>query len=839
MSCSNTMSSMSTFSAIRSITAVLALASAMPAQELGEKWGTEAREREYYRLVDLPTPEGEVIEAGAFCTLPDGRIAVGTRRGDIWFLGGADVAKPEPSYHLFATGLDEIFGLDYRDGAFYVTQSCELTRISDTSGDGRADQFKVLSDTWGYANYHEYAFGSKMDAKGNIYVALGLSYSYHSRALFRGWVLKVTPDGQTVPVASGLRSPAGIGPNEHGAMMFIESQGPWNSANSLKAVTEGSFHGHPISFNWYPFAPNLGDAPTQPNPGGRIVTERERVPELTPYAVVFPYIRMGRSLTGFTLDRTGGKFGPFEDQIFIGDFTLSLIMRATTEKVNGLWQGACYPFREGLSTGILNVHFTPDGNLLAGGTNRGWPVRGIKPFALERLEWTSKMPFEVERISITPTGFRLRFTKAVDRVTGEDPASYQLSTFTHIYRGAYGGPEVDQTAPEVTSVKLSEDGLDAVIEISDWSIGHVHEFDLESLRSSDGDELLHHDAYYTVNAVPGLKPQLQSGIESDPKAQASTEKPAKWLEYKGKKGLPGNGKHVVLIAADQEYRSEQSMPMIARVLAERHGFDTTVLFALNKDGLVDPTQKIKWEDQSVIHNIPGLEKLADADLMILFSRLITLPDKQLQHFYQYLDSGNPIMAFRTANHGFIGFDYMKDGKRINFGDDVLGGSFRGHHGRWHQDSTLGTVIDEARNHPIVQGIDTLWGPTDVYRTYPEGESLPKNCTALFMGQPQMTRVEGSGTNPDLIPLPVVWVKNWTGRTGKSARVFHSTMGSGKDFEDADVRRLAVNAAYWCLGLEDQINPKSNVDPIGNYTPLVSGFHYEKLGVRPRPIGDYR
>ena len=141
-----------------------------------------------------------------------------------------------------------------------------------------ADRFEVLSDAWGYANYHEYAFGSKIDPEGNIYVALGLSYSYHSRALFRGWILKVAPDGETVPIASGLRSPAGIGPNEHGAMMLIESQGPWNSSNSLKAVSEGSFHGHPISFNWYPYAPNLGDAPTQPESGGRIITERERVP---------------------------------------------------------------------------------------------------------------------------------------------------------------------------------------------------------------------------------------------------------------------------------------------------------------------------------------------------------------------------------------------------------------------------------------------------------------------------------------------------------------------------------------------------------------------------------
>jgi len=199
--------------------ACLGLASVGQAQDLGARWGTEERERDYYRIVELPTPPGTVIEAGAFVNLPDGRVAVGTRRGDIYLMSDVDGDKPEPGFELFATGLDEIFGLDFREGAFYVTQSCELTRITDTNGDGRADRFDTLSDAWGYANYHEYAFGSKFDAAGNLHIALGLSQSYNSRALFRGWVLQVTPDGETIPIASGLRSPAGIGANEHGSLL--------------------------------------------------------------------------------------------------------------------------------------------------------------------------------------------------------------------------------------------------------------------------------------------------------------------------------------------------------------------------------------------------------------------------------------------------------------------------------------------------------------------------------------------------------------------------------------------------------------------------------------------
>ena len=483
----------------------VALACLVPllrAEDLGARWGSAERERAYYRIVNLPIPEGLVLEAGAFEWLPDGRLAIGTRRGDIWFVSGVDEPKPDPDYQLFATGLDEIFGLAWKEGALYVTQSCELTRVSDRDGDGRADRFETLSDAWGYENYHEYAFGSKFDPEGNLYVALGLSYSYESRALFRGWAIQVTPDGRSLPIASGMRSPAGIGPNEHGSLFYIESQGPWNSACSLKSVEPGRFLGHPASFNWYPFAPAMGAAPMLPESGGRVLSERERVPELVPYAVIFPYIRMGRSITGFTVDHSGGKFGPFHDQIFLGDFTLSLVMRATTEQIKGVWQGACYPFREELSTGILALQFTPGGRLLAGGTNRGWPVRGSLPFALQRLEWTGLTPFEIERVRITPTGFRLDFTRALDAASASELDAWQLGSFTHIYHAGYGGPEVDRTVPKVRSVELSADGKSATLVLDELRRGHVHEFDLGALRARDGEALLHRQAYYTVNEIP-------------------------------------------------------------------------------------------------------------------------------------------------------------------------------------------------------------------------------------------------------------------------------------------------------------------------------------------------
>lgn len=318
---------------------------------------------------------------------------------------------------------------------------------------------------------------------------------------------------------------------------------------------------------------------------------------------------------------------------------------------------------------------------------------------------------------------------------------------------------------------------------------------------------------------------------------------ASWLTYKGGNG-PGKGKHIVLIAADQEYRSEQSMPMMAALLAKHHGFDCTVLFGVNDQGLVDPTMPVYpkkgQEDAFKSHNIPGLEHLEKADLVIFFPRLLTLPIEQQERIVEYLDSGRPIIGLRTANHGFRRrLPYKVEGRQVRFGDDVLGGAFRGHHGNWHRDSTRGDLVEAMKDHPILAGVKDIWGPSDVYRTYKEGESLPDGCTALVYGQPLIGREYGGASNPQKIPLPVAWFKHWRTSAGQSARVFHSTMGSGKDLENPGLRRLIVNAAYWCLKMEDSINPTRSVDYVGEYDPLPSGFNYEKLGVVPQPPAAYR
>jgi hypothetical protein len=317
----------------------------------------------------------------------------------------------------------------------------------------------------------------------------------------------------------------------------------------------------------------------------------------------------------------------------------------------------------------------------------------------------------------------------------------------------------------------------------------------------------------------------------------------KWLTYPGGDG-PGKGKHIVLIAADQEYRSEQAMPMMAGILSKHHGFDCTVLFGMNAKGEVDPTMPVYpkkgKEDEFEEHDIPGLEHLKSADLVIFFHRLLTLPDDQLKQIVAYLDSGKPVIALRTANHGFRGrIPYELDGKNINFGRDILGGSFMGHHGGWHREATRGTVVKELADHPIVKGVNDIWGPSDVYRTYKEGTALPKDCTALVWGQPLTGRSPKDKPNTKKEPLPIAWFKDWKTSEGKEARIFNTTMGSARDLQSEGLRRLVINAAYWGMGLKDQITPNRSVEYTGKYEPRPSGFNYEKLGVRPELPTEFR
>ncbi|GIW93322.1 MAG: hypothetical protein KatS3mg110_1363 [Pirellulaceae bacterium] len=309
-----------------------------------------------------------------------------------------------------------------------------------------------------------------------------------------------------------------------------------------------------------------------------------------------------------------------------------------------------------------------------------------------------------------------------------------------------------------------------------------------------------------------------------------------WVEYTGTQG-PGVGKRIVLISGDEEYRSEEALPQLARILAFHHGFHCTVLFAIDPEtGVIDPNRR---------DNIPGLEKLKEADLMIIATRFRDLPDDQMKHIVDYVESGRPIIALRTATHAFdlrpssayAHWSWKSKEWDGGFGRQVLGETWVSHHGKHGSEATRGIIAPGAEKHPILRGIQNgdIFGPTDVYTVR---LPLPGDSQPLVLGQvvagmrPDDPPVEGPKNNP---MMPIAWIKTYRTSSGKVARVFTTTMGASQDLLSEGFRRLLVNAAYWALGMEDQIPPKSNVELVGQYEPSPFRFNGFRRGVRPRDL----
>ena len=399
----------------------------------------------------------------------------------------------------YAHGLHEVLGLAQRNGWLYCIQRGELTRMKDEDRDGRADLFETVSDGWEInGDYHEYAFGSKFDKNGHLWTVLCLTGSFNSNVKFRGWCLRLTEDGKTIPTCSGIRSPGGIGFNAAGDVFYTDNQGPWNGTCALKWLQPGSFQGHPAGNRWYESAPEM-TKPAEPKSGSRFHVEADRIPQYVPAAILFPYNKMGKSASGVEADTSGGKFGPFAGQVFVGDQSHSTIMRCFLEKVNGRYQGACFMFRQGIASGTLPLLMHKRGVMFIGGTNRGWGSRGRKPYSLERLSWTGKVPFEVHEMRAKPDGFELTFTMPVDKQTAGDLASYKMTTYTYIFQSSYGSPEVDHTTPKITKAIVADDGKSVRLIVDKLQRGHIHELHMGGLRSKSGLPLLHNVGYYTLN----------------------------------------------------------------------------------------------------------------------------------------------------------------------------------------------------------------------------------------------------------------------------------------------------------------------------------------------------
>ncbi len=302
-----------------------------------------------------------------------------------------------------------------------------------------------------------------------------------------------------------------------------------------------------------------------------------------------------------------------------------------------------------------------------------------------------------------------------------------------------------------------------------------------------------------------------------------------WVVFEGSQG-PGKGKHIVFVTGDEEYRSEDSMPMLAKILAVHQGFKCTVLFAINKTtGEIDP---------QTVDNIPGLEALKTADLMVLFLRFRELPDEQMKYIIDYTNSGKPIIGLRTATHSF-NYTKHKDSPYAKYsfsdrefdggyGRQVLGETWIDHYGVHQRESTRGLIAKGMEKHPIVKGIEDIWGESDVYGiTTLSGDSKP-----LIMGQVLAGMDPNDKPNPNKKLVPVAWTKTYTGERGKTARVFATTMGHAFDFKSEGFRRLLVNACYWAMGMEDKIPDKSKVDFVGEYNPNRIGMGGHKKGLQP-------
>ena len=465
-------------------------------------------EQDYYEIKTLPIPKDIYLEIGGIATMPDGRLAVSTRRGEIWIIENPyQKENHQVHYKRFASGLHEVLGLAYKDGSFYCSQRGELTKITDTDRDGVADSYVPVYQFDLSGNYHEYTYGPVFDKNGDMLVTLNLAWVGFGEGKFakwRGWLLKIKPDGSMEPHSAGLRSPAGYSINDEGDIFYGENQGDWVGSGRVTHLAKGDFAGNPGGLKWAkepnsPFKLTLEEI--QDN-GAPMYEAAAKVKNLKLPAVWFPHAIMGISTADILQDSTKGKFSPFPGQYFVADQGQSKVMRMGLEKVNGVYQGFCINYREGFQSGILRERFGLDGSMFVGMTSRGWGSTGKADFGLQRLFWNGEMPFEIENIRAKPDGFELSFTQAVDVNSVKKAASYALRSYIYKYQHQYGSPIIELKDLKITAIEVSADKRSVRLVIDGLRQYYIHEFKLEGIRNETGDPLLHETAYYTLNQIP-------------------------------------------------------------------------------------------------------------------------------------------------------------------------------------------------------------------------------------------------------------------------------------------------------------------------------------------------
>ncbi|MFT5049770.1 MAG: glucose/arabinose dehydrogenase [Chlamydiales bacterium] len=470
------------------------VASAGLAQETPENEST------YYTVEHFSAPEGAVLEVGGLDFLSDGRLVLSTRRGQVWIVDGAMGEDVDDAiFTLFAEGLNEGLGLSVVDDQIFVVQRGELSRLIDRDGDGRCDQIDTISDDWGMSgNYHEFSFGLPRDMAGNFYVGLNVGFMspkwWHGKAAapYRGWVMRVAPDGTTTPFACGFRSPAGMGRNAQGEIFVTDNQGDWMASSPIFHVQEGHFYGHPASLEWteeYRSSQALASDEIPP----------ARASERTPPAIWIPY-DWSRSTGNLVVDSSGGAFGPFDGQMFVAELTNGLVLRALLEKVRGEYQGACVLFRQNIGS-VCRVRFAPDGSLFTGLTNRGWG--GLNPgHGLARVRHTGALPLEIHGVHLLQNGFEVRFTQPLAADCTPSPDDIDMLQYDYNYWWEYGSPEQARTTLDVQALQVSADRRTLRFTTAALTPAMVVRCRLSGLTAESGAQLLHEEFAYTINQLP-------------------------------------------------------------------------------------------------------------------------------------------------------------------------------------------------------------------------------------------------------------------------------------------------------------------------------------------------
>ena len=499
----------------------------------------QENESKYFTISTVEIPDNILLEASGLAFNDQGDLAVPTRRGDVWLIKYPGSSNPE--FSRFAQGLHEPLGISYRNGAYYIAQRGDLVKIEDSDDDGKADRYRAIYRWPLTGNYHEYSYGPKFLPNGDMIVTLNLSWIGYGASLtdWRGWMLKITEDGEMTPYATGLRSPAGFGFNPEGEIFYTENQGDWIGSGWMTHLESGDFAGHPEGLRWTDKdgAPlDLSMDAINDSEGLTLYEQSKNIPELKNPAAWFPHTIMGISTSDLIYIDGNDKVGPFDGQFLVGDQGHSKIMRVALEKVKGEYQGAVFGFREGFQSGIIKLEWGPDNDVYVGMTNRGWGSTGNDPFGVQRLNWNGQVPFEMQKISAESNGFTISFTEPVDPETAADIANYQITDFTYRYDAAYGSPVIDRQRKTITRLELSDNGLSVRLFVDGLREGYVNEIRAEGVNSNNGSGLLHPVGYYTLNNFPeGERSAVAEGIGSGSDVQSDqrsekkvTEMPAEW-----------------------------------------------------------------------------------------------------------------------------------------------------------------------------------------------------------------------------------------------------------------------------------------------------------------------